>query len=50
MNVERAAGSDCPDILLLQKLAYVSEAEIYGDFGIAPLAQTLHEIEDEFRR
>lgn len=50
MDVERAALSDCQEILSLQKLVYVSEAEIYEDFGIAPLVQTLHEIEDEFRK
>lgn len=50
MNVERAVMSDCPEILSLQKFAYVSEAEIYNDFGIAPLSQTLQEIEDEFNR
>lgn len=48
MDVQRAILSDCPEILSLQKLAYVSEAEIYDDFEIAPLVQTLDEIEDEF--
>jgi GNAT superfamily N-acetyltransferase len=49
-NVERAAESDLPEILSLQKLSYVSEAEIYDDFGIPPLAETLSEIVDEFSR
>lgn len=48
MDVQRAILSDCQEILSLQKLAYISEAEIYDDFEIAPLVQTLHEIEDEF--
>lgn len=50
MDVERAVVSDYLEILSLQTLAYLSEAEIYDNFGIAPLVQTLHEIEDEFRR
>jgi len=50
MDVERAAMSDCQEILSLQKLAYVSEAEIYDNFTITPLTQTLIEIKDEFRK
>lgn len=40
--------SDAEEILSLQKLAYQSEAEIYNDFNILPLNQTLKEIENEF--
>jgi len=36
------------EILLLQKQAYISEAEIYGDFNMLPLVETLDEIEYEF--
>jgi ribosomal protein S18 acetylase RimI-like enzyme len=35
---------DAADILALQKLAYRSEAEIYGDDTIPPLTQTLEEM------
>jgi hypothetical protein len=39
--IEEATVSDAEEILALQKLAYQSEAEIYNDFGIPPLVQTL---------
>ncbi len=41
MEIERAIISDAEEILSLQKLAYRSEAEIYNDFNIPPLVQTL---------
>ncbi|MDF9409616.1 hypothetical protein L7E55_14865 [Pelotomaculum isophthalicicum JI] len=49
MIIEKAMATDVEEILALQKLAYVSEAEIYDDFSIPPLVQTLKEIKDEFR-
>ena len=36
------------EILSLQKLAYLSEAEIYSDFSIPPLVQTLEQLKKEF--
>ncbi len=39
---------DLPEILALQKLAYRSEAEIYGDYGIPPLTQTLSSLTEDF--
>jgi GNAT superfamily N-acetyltransferase len=45
MIVEQAQLEDAPAILALQKAAYRSEAEIYGDFTIPPLTQTLEEME-----
>ncbi len=48
MSIERATIDDAQEILALQKLAYTSEAEIYDDFTISPLHQTLEEIEAEF--
>jgi len=36
-------------MLALQKLAYRSEAEIYNDFNIPPLVQTLEGIEKDFK-
>ncbi len=48
MIIERAAVSDAEEILSLQKLAYRSEAEIYNDFKIPPLVQTLESIEKDF--
>jgi ribosomal protein S18 acetylase RimI-like enzyme len=48
MEVEKATISDAEEILSLQKLAYQSEAEIYNDFNIPPLVQTLEEIKKDF--
>jgi len=48
MKIELATIEDAVEILALQKLAYRSEAEIYNDFSIQPLTQTLEEIESEF--
>ena len=48
MSIEQAAIDDAQEILALQKLAYTSEAEIYNDFAIPPLHQTLEEIKAEF--
>lgn len=46
--VERATIEDAEEILELQKLAYVNEAEIIDDFTIRPLHQTIDEIFSEF--
>ena len=48
MEIERAMIYDAEEILILQKLAYRSEAEIYNDFNIPPLVQTLESIEKDF--
>lgn len=41
---EVAAVDNAEQILALQQTAYVSEAEIYGDFRIPPLLETLDEM------
>jgi len=46
--VERANVEDAEEILALQRLAYQSEAAIYGDYMIPPLTQTLEEIRADF--
>ncbi len=45
-----AVESDLPEILTLQKVAYQSEAELYGDDSLPALQQTLGEIQDDFGR
>jgi epoxyqueuosine reductase QueG len=45
--VDIAAKGDLAEILALQKLAYRSEAEIYNNYAIAPLVQTLKELREE---
>lgn len=39
-SIEREAVEDAPEILALQKAAFRSEAEFYGDFSIEPPVQT----------
>jgi len=43
--VQPAEPEDAAEILALQKLAYRSEAAIYGDWSIPPLTQTLDEMQ-----
>jgi ribosomal protein S18 acetylase RimI-like enzyme len=42
--VERATAKDAPEIMVLQRRAYLSEASIYNEYGIPPLTQTLDEM------
>ncbi len=49
MKIKIADAEDIEEILSLQKIAYISEAEIYNDFTIPPLIQTLDEIKDEYK-
>ncbi len=49
MVIEPAAVKDAAEILALQMLAYQSEAEIYGDYGIPPLTQTLDNLIAQFQ-
>lgn len=48
VSVERAERRDAGAILALQKLAYQSEADLYQDYTILPLTQTLEQITSEF--
>lgn len=36
MVIEEAKVSDAEEIFALQKIAYISEAEIYNDYNIPP--------------
>ena len=47
-NITRASSEDAAAILELQKLAYQSEAQLYNDFSIPPLTQTLDELREDF--
>ncbi len=47
LAIERAVVADAGAILALQKCAYRSEAEIYDDFAIPPLRQTLAEMQQD---
>ena len=49
VEITKASFEDLKAILLLQKQAFVSEADIYNDFDISPpLLQTLEELTKEF--
>jgi len=48
MQIKRARVEDAEAILNLQKLAYLSEAEIYNNKSIPPHTQTFEEITTEF--
>jgi ribosomal protein S18 acetylase RimI-like enzyme len=49
LTILLATVANAAEILALQKLAYQSEAERYGDQSIPPLTQTLSEMEDDLR-
>ena len=48
VEIRRASQEDAEIILHLQVHAYLSEAEIYNDYSIPPLIQSLKEIKQEF--
>lgn len=48
ISIIRAIPEDATEILALQKVAYQSEANLYDDWSIPPLTQTLSEIKAEF--
>ena len=48
INIATADIEDSEEILKLQKLAYQGEAELYQDWTIPPLTQTLEDLEQEF--
>jgi ribosomal protein S18 acetylase RimI-like enzyme len=50
MKIRKATFEDLPQILDLQKSAFLSEAEALNDYAIQPLTQTLGELEDEFKK
>lgn len=47
-KIIEAKVGDAAKILSIQKLAYRSEAELYGDFNIEPLKQTVGDVEKAF--
>lgn len=48
-KIEKANISDSLEILELQKLAYQVEAELYNNYDIPPLKQTLAELKSQFQ-
>jgi GNAT superfamily N-acetyltransferase len=49
-EITRAEVADLPAILALQKLAFQTEAELYGDDSLPPLRQSLEELCEEHGR
>ncbi|MGW0557161.1 GNAT family N-acetyltransferase [Streptomyces sp. NPDC002926] len=47
VTISAAAAQDAEHILKLQYLCYQSEAELYGDYGIEPLTQSLESLRAE---
>lgn len=47
VTITEAAEHDAEQILKLQYLCYQPEAELYGDYGIAPLTQSLDALRSE---
>lgn len=47
-KISKANIGDAKEILDLQKLAYQLEAQIYDDYCIPPLKQTLEELKNQF--
>jgi hypothetical protein len=50
MRIEKAVRRDLPSILALQRIAFQSEARLFGDTEIPPLTQTLEEMSEEFAK
>jgi len=48
--ITRASINDARAILDLQKIAYQSEARLYGDWSIPPLTESLEDLRIEFSR
>jgi ribosomal protein S18 acetylase RimI-like enzyme len=49
MQISQASVEDAQEILDLQKTAYRSEAELYNNYDISPLKQTIGEIKDQIK-
>lgn len=47
VTISEASDTDAEQILKLQYLCYQSEAELYGDYSIEPLTQTLDSLKAE---
>ncbi|MNZ71142.1 putative acetyltransferase [compost metagenome] len=50
IHIALAEKADLDEILRLQYLSYQSEAEMYHDYNIPPLKQTITDLEDEFEK
>jgi hypothetical protein len=46
--IKRAVPEDAESIYNIQQKAYQSEAQLYNDYNIAPLKETLEELKQEY--
>jgi ribosomal protein S18 acetylase RimI-like enzyme len=49
MTIQKADLEDIEEILTIQKKAFISQAEIYDDFMIHPLVETIEEALEDFK-
>lgn len=50
LTISQAGPGDLEIILSLQKECYLSEAELYNDFNMQPLTQTIESVKDEYQK
>ena len=50
MIIEKAVLSDAEELLALQKLSFISQAELYNDYELLPLVQTIEQLREDFSR
>jgi len=48
LTIETALIDDSAEILALQKLSYRAEAELYNDYSLSPLRQTIENLSEDF--
>lgn len=49
IKIGKASSEDLNDILVLQKLAFTSEAELYNNYNIEPLTQTIESLCTDYK-
>jgi GNAT superfamily N-acetyltransferase len=49
IKIETASVDDAETVLCIQKKAFLEQAEIYNDYQLPPLTQSLDSIEEEFK-
>ncbi|HBV96201.1 MAG TPA: GNAT family N-acetyltransferase [Desulfotomaculum sp.] len=48
--MQRADVADAEEILILQKAAFIKQAEMYNNYRLPPLIQELEDIKSEFKK
>ena len=50
MVIKKALHDDLKEILQLQNLTYLSKTDLYNDYNIKPLLQTLDKLKQDFSK